>query len=141
VKWLFLIFALVMNAAASVLLKVGAKIAERNPLATDAGFMAKVFHFLNVPTVVAIFLFAVNVLAYRRALVELNISVAYPVMVSGGLVLVTACACLIPLLGERIAWWQVAGMVLIALGVWLVALQPPETRGGEAPRAQTNESP
>jgi len=123
-KWIFLIFALLMNAGASVLLKVGSKIAEGAPLKADAGFVDKTFHFLNFPTILAIFLFAVNVLAYRRALDELNISIAYPIMVSGGLVVVTACACLIPLLGERITWWQVVGMVLIAVGVWLVALQP-----------------
>ena len=123
-KWFFLIFALVTNATASVLLKVGSRVAENSPLAEGAGFLAKVFHFLNFPTIFAICLFAVNVLVYRRALDELNISVAYPIMVSGGMVLVTACACLIPLLGERIAWWQLVGMLLIALGVWLVALQP-----------------
>ena len=122
-KYSFLIFAMVMNAGASVLLKVGAKIAEKSPLEADVGSVQKLFHFLNVPTILAIFLFAVNVLAYRRSLQELNISVAYPIMVSGGLVLVTACACLIPLLGERIHWWQIVGMALIGLGVWLVALQ------------------
>jgi multidrug transporter EmrE-like cation transporter len=123
-KWAFLIFALVMNAGASVVLKVGSKIAENSPLADDASFLEKVCHFLNVPTVIAICMFAVNVLAYRRALNELNISVAYPIMVSGGLVLVTTLACFIPLLEERIAWWQIVGMLLIAGGVWLVALRP-----------------
>jgi multidrug transporter EmrE-like cation transporter len=123
-KWFYLIFALVTNGTASVILKVGSKVAEKHPLAEGATFLQKVFHFLNLPTIIAICLFAVNVLAYRRALDELNISVAYPIMVSGGLVLVTTCACFIPLLDERIAWWQIVGMLLIAAGVWLVALRP-----------------
>ena len=123
-KYVFLIFALVMNAGASVLLKIGSKIAEKNPLPAGAGLLHRTFHFLNVPTCIAIFLFAVNVLAYRRALDELNLSIAYPIMVSGGLVLVTAAACLIPMLSEKLYWWQLAGIVLIALGIWLLVYVP-----------------
>ncbi|HUV38031.1 MAG TPA: SMR family transporter [Planctomycetota bacterium] len=123
-RYFFLVFALVMNAGASVLLKIGSKLAERTPLDAGAGLVEKSLHFLNVPTVVAIVLFAVNVLAYRRALDEFNLSVAYPIMVSGGLVLVTASAWLIPMLSERVRWWQIAGIVLIALGIWLLTWQP-----------------
>ena len=126
-KWLFLIFALVMNAGASVLLKIGSKIAEKNPLTTEAGFFDKVFHFLNLPTIIAIFLFAVNVLAYRRALDEFNLNIAYPIMVSGGLVLVTAAAWLIPMLSERLYWWQFIGIALIAAGIWLLVYDPSRT--------------
>ena len=45
-------------------------------------------------------------------------------MVSGGLVLVTAAAWLIPLISERLYWWQIVGLVLIALGVWLLVWDP-----------------
>jgi multidrug transporter EmrE-like cation transporter len=123
-SWFFLLFAMVVNAGASILMKVGAALARKNPLADGAGLLDKVFHFLNVPTIVAIFLFAANVLAYRRALDELNLNVAYPIMVSGGLVIVTAAAWLLPLLSERLHWWQIAGIVLIALGMWLLVYDP-----------------
>jgi len=130
VRYVYLIFAMVMNAAASVLLKVGSKLAARNPLTAQAGLLQRTFHFLNLPTVIAILLFAVNVLAYRRALDEFNLSIAYPVMVSGGLVLVTAAAWLIPMLGERLYWWQIAGIVLIAGGIWLLMHVPAGTPAG-----------
>ena len=122
-NWVFLTVALVLNAAANVLLKIGAVTAKGAPLATPS-LWAKAAHFLNLATTAGIVLFAANVLVYRRALDSLNVSVAYPVMVSGGLIIVTIAAALLPGLRERITWVQIAGMVLIAAGVWLVALQP-----------------
>lgn len=118
-KWLPLAIALVLNAAANVMMKVGAKTA--GALAADASLWAKVANFLNAATVVAIALFAANVIAYRKALDSLNISVAYPIMVSLGLVLVTFAAVTLPILSERVTVRQIVGMVLIAAGVWLVA--------------------
>jgi multidrug transporter EmrE-like cation transporter len=124
VRWFFLLFAMVVNAGASVLMKVGSKHAEKNPLTVGASLLDKGFHFLNGWTIVAIFLFAVNVLAYRRALDEFDLKLAYPVMVCGGLVLVTAAAWLLPMLSEKIYWWQIAGIALIGVGVWLLFLVP-----------------
>ncbi len=123
-RWFFLLFAMTVNAAASVLMKIGSRYAGRSPLADGASLVDKAFHFLNVPTLVAIILFAVNVLAYRRALDEFNLNIAYPIMVSGGLVLVTAAAWLIPMLSERLYWWQIIGIVLIGLGMWLLVYDP-----------------
>ena len=132
-RWSFLLFAMTVNAGASILLKVGSKLAERRPLAEGVGLIEKGFHFLNFPTVLAVFLFAVNVLAYRRALDEFNLNIAYPVMVSGGLVLVTAAAWLIPMLSERLYWWQIVGIVLIAVGMWLLVYVPCRGPGPNLP--------
>jgi len=117
-KWIPLVIALVLNAGANVLMKVGANTA--GPLSDSASPWARIANFLNGATILAIVLFAANVLAYRKALDNLSVSVAYPIMVSTGMVLITIVAAT-PLLGERIAFRQVLGMVLIALGVWLVA--------------------
>jgi multidrug transporter EmrE-like cation transporter len=117
--WLPLIVALVLNAAANVLMKVGSKTARELP--PDATLLDKGFNFLNVATLAGLVLFAANVLAYRKALDNLNLSVAYPIMVSVGMVLVTLAAWGLPILRERIGPAQIAGMVLIAAGVWLVA--------------------
>ena len=117
-KWIPLIVALVLNAGANVLMKVGANTAR--PLTDTASLWAKITNFLNVATILAIVLFAANVLAYRKALDNLSVSVAYPIMVSTGMILIAIVAAT-PLLGERIAIRQVAGMLLIALGVWLLA--------------------
>lgn len=117
--WLPLFVALTLNAAANVLMKVGARQAVELP--ADAGTVARVANFLNAATLIGIVLFAANVLVYRKALDHLSISIAYPIMVSVGLILVTLAAWALPLLHERISWGQIGGMVLIAAGVWLVA--------------------
>jgi len=117
-KWIPLVIALVLNAGANVMMKVGANAA--GPLSDNASPWARIANFLNAATILAIVLFAANVLAYRKALDNLSVSVAYPIMVSTGMILITIVAAT-PLLGERIAFRQITGMVLIALGVWLVA--------------------
>ena len=117
-KWIPLIVALVLNAGANVLMKVGANTA--GPLNDNASSWARIANFLNAATILAIVLFAANVLAYRKALDNLSVSVAYPIMVSTGMILITITAAT-PLLGERITVRQIAGMVLVALGVWLLA--------------------
>jgi len=118
-KWTPLIVALVLNAGANVLMKVGSNTAA-GQLGENASFWARTTNFLNAATIAAIALFAANVLAYRKALDNLSVSVAYPIMVSTGMVLITLVAAT-PLLGERIAIKQIAGMVLVAMGVWLLA--------------------
>jgi small multidrug resistance pump len=117
-KWIPLIAALVLNAGANVLMKVGAN--NASPLSASASLAGKIANFLNGATILAIVLFAANVLAYRKALDNLNVSVAYPIMVSTGMIIITVVAAT-PLLGERIALRQIGGMVLIAMGVWLLA--------------------
>ena len=117
-KWIPLIVALVLNAGANVLMKVGAN--NASPLIANASLWTKVANFLNAATIMAIVLFAANVLAYRKALDNLSVSVAYPIMVSTGMIIITIVAAT-PLLGERIAIRQIAGMVLIGVGVWLLA--------------------
>ena len=117
--WLPLVIALVLNAAANVLMKIGSNTASVLPVGTPV--WQRLANFLNLATLVGILLFAANVLFYRKALDNLDISVAYPVMVSVGLILVTLAAVCIPVLSERVSTWQIFGMILIAAGVWLVA--------------------
>jgi small multidrug resistance pump len=119
--WLFLIVALCLNATANLLLKVGSN--TEKPLAESAGLVARAMNFLNLATVIGIALFAANVLFYRKALDALPVSAAYPVMVSGGLVIIVIAARFVPVLAERVTLWQIVGMGLIVAGVWLVASQ------------------
>ena len=118
-KWLFLIIALTLNALANLLLKVGAKV---QPVVshTNPNIIECLQSFINGPTIWGIFLFAVNVLVYRKALESLNVSVAYPIMVSGGLILVTLLASLTPHLKEKMTIIQLVGMMLISLGICLM---------------------
>jgi multidrug transporter EmrE-like cation transporter len=99
-------------------MKIGSKSAKE--LAADATAFEKLFNFLNPVTLVAIFIFALNVLAYRKALDAFKLNVAYPIMVSVGMVLVIMAAWALPALKERLSWPQLVGVALIAVGLWLL---------------------
>ena len=118
-SWLPLIVALVPNGLANVLMNAGAKIAV--PLGPEATLFTKVTNFRIWASLLGIFFFAANVLAYRKALDRLDISVAYPIMVSGSLILIVLAAAWLPVLRERLVLTQLGGMLLIAAGVWLVS--------------------
>ena len=117
--WAPLVLALVLNAAANIMMKIGSKAAPQ--LAEGASVSDRIAAFLNAATVVGIALFAANVLVYRKALDNLDISVAYPMMVTGGLILVTLAATMLPALAEKISALQITGMIFVGIGVWLVA--------------------
>ena len=113
-----LVFALIANATANVLIRWGMKDLQLNlaePVQTARGIL------LNGRVMAGIVLFACNVLAYALALNKLRLSVAYPVMTSVGLVIVMVLS--YALLGERITALQLVGTALILGGVVLVASQ------------------
>ena len=113
-----LVFALVANATANVLIRAGMKDMELSlaqPLATIKGIL------LNGRVMAGIVLFALNVVAYAFALSKIRVGIAYPIMTSVGLVIVMLLAW--QLLGERITPVQIGGTALIIGGVVLVASQ------------------
>jgi multidrug transporter EmrE-like cation transporter len=116
--WLPLVAAVTLNAAANVLLKLGAN-REQLAVATTSA-VDKGLAFFNAITLVAIVLFGVNVLFYRKALNGLPLSVAYPVMLSGSLLLATVAARLLPSMNERLSGVQLTGMGVIIVGVIMV---------------------
>src|SRR4029453_6039183 len=99
-SWVWLSVALTLNAAANVLLKIGA--VTEKPVAEGSAAVTRAASFLNAVTLVAIFLFGLNILFYRKALSGLSLSTAYPVMLSGSLLLASVAAVVLPVLGERI---------------------------------------
>ena len=117
--WIPLLIALLLNASANVLMKVGAR--TEVPVPVEASLLTKALAFMNAATVIGIVLFAGNVLVYRKALDRLDVSLAYPIMVSGGMVIVALAAALLPILSERISMERIAGMVVTAVGVWIIA--------------------
>jgi multidrug transporter EmrE-like cation transporter len=117
--WIPLLIALLLNAAANVFMKVGSR--TEVPVPADASLLARALTFMNVATVIGVVLFAANVLVYRKALDRLDVSLAYPIMVSGGMIIIAVAAALLPVLHERISMVRIAGMVVTAIGVWIVA--------------------
>ncbi|HEX6111871.1 MAG TPA: EamA family transporter [Geminicoccaceae bacterium] len=111
--YLFLFVALTLNATANVLLKVGA--ARLGDL-TQPGLLGRLltdYHLLA-----GVVLFALNVGFYVAALTRLNLSVAYPIMVAGGIVIVVSAS--VAFLREPLTLWQAVGLLLLILGIALI---------------------
>ena len=115
---LALVFALVANATANVLIRWGMKDLELS-LAQPAQTFKSIV--LNARVMAGIALFACNVLAYSFALSKIRLGVAYPVMTSLGLVIVMLLSW--QFMGERVTTVQLAGTGLILCGVLLVTSQ------------------
>lgn len=113
-----LVFALIANATANVLIRLGMKDLE---LSLSQPVQLARAILLNGRVMAGIILFALNVVAYAFALSRIRLSVAYPVMTSLGLVIVIMLSYL--LMGERITTLQLVGTAMILGGVVLVASQ------------------
>ena len=106
--------AILFNGVANVLMKKGMVGAH------PEGATETIKHYLTSwPILVGLTLFALNVIAYTQALAKLDLSVAYPIMVSlTGLIVISGSMFLFK---ESISWPQWIGFALIIGGVVLVA--------------------
>jgi multidrug transporter EmrE-like cation transporter len=112
--YLFLGLALTLNALANVLIKYSM---SRNvqPILPVHGMLAP---FLSWSYLLGLFCFAANLACYSMALKTLKISLAYPLMVSLGYLVILIFGWF--LFGERLTPIQYAGIGIILVGVWLV---------------------
>jgi small multidrug resistance pump len=115
--YLLLTLALILNAVANLLLKIGAERLAPLDAPGFAGRMLTNFHLLA-----GIALFALNVVFYAAALTRLNLSVAYPVMTAGGILIVVSASFFF--LKEPVTLVQFAGLLLLVAGILLVTRQP-----------------
>ena len=111
--YLFLVFALTLNAAANILLKIGA---TRLGGLEEPGLFGRLVS--DYYLLAGLLLFALNVMFYFAALTRLNLSVAYPIMVAGGIVIVVSVS--VFALREAVAPLQIVGLALLVLGIALV---------------------
>lgn len=110
--YLYLALAFTLNSIANILLKLGAA----RGLSLSGGLLVIVeanWHFL-----LGLGIFAINVIFYFLALRALPLSVAYPVMVVMGFLIVNSYALLA--LHEPITAGQYVGYALIIVGLTLV---------------------
>lgn len=120
---LALLVALVLNACANLLMKIGMKpVADAGGLFRDGPAAAVKTILTSGPLIIGLACFVLNAVFYMYALQSkaLKISVAYPIMVGGGFALIAVAARFHPALAERLTWEQVAGVALIFLGILLV---------------------
>lgn len=106
--------ALTLNALANILIKYAAM----HPAAPRAGWPPLLQTYLHGPFLAGIACFALNVLVYTVALKKLPLTLAYPVMVSGGYLVILAVSHF--LFQERLAASQFLGAGLIFGGLWLL---------------------
>ncbi len=110
--YLLLVLALVFNACANVLIKIGsvqfAGIGDNFIRATigNGAFMA------------GLALFGLNVVLYALALSRIPLSIGYPIMTVGGLTIITIAS--VFYLHESITFVQLIGLLFLALGIVLV---------------------
>ena len=124
-----LALALTLNAAANLMMKFGVKRFGESGLTLDRGAAAAAHALLtNWVLVVGLFCFAINVAVYTYALSGIQISVAYPIMVSGGFAIIAVVAW--GYLAETLSPGQWAGVAMILLGVFLVAREMETVPGG-----------
>ena len=110
-----LIFAIVLNALANILIKVGMV-----RVGKTEGLIQMMRKAAVEPSILfGIMSFALALAAYSVVLSRLNLSVAYPTMVSMGLIIVVLASYFV--LNEAIKPLQIVGFLLIISGVWLVA--------------------
>ena len=113
-QYVLLILALTLNAAANLLMKIGA-----NRLAVASVRDAIASLTANFYLVGGLGLFALNVLLYAVALRKLPLSFAYPVMTAGSVLLVV-CASVV-VLKERITVSEGIGILLMLAGIGLLS--------------------
>ena len=112
---IILIMAIVFNALANILIKIGMKNGEGL-----TGLIDLIKYALGQPFLYAgVISFGLALVAYSIVLTKLNLSIAYPIMVSMGLIIVVLVSYFT--LKESITLLQVAGFICIIAGVWMVA--------------------
>lgn len=114
---LFLFIALVLNASGNICMKLGA---NKLDIGSGMGFFTVASKVLtNYILIIGVILFALNIVFYVLALTKMNLSAAYPVMTTGGFLIITLFSYFY--LREPFTTSQVIGILLMAAGIVLVA--------------------
>ena len=115
-----LFVALSFNAVANLMMKFGVKRFGASGVTMEQGVVPVGQALLtNWVLILGLVCFAANVMIYTYALSGIRISIAYPIMVSGGFAIIAVVAW--RYLGETMSVGQWAGVTLILIGVVLVA--------------------
>ncbi len=113
--YIIFIVAIILNAVANILMKVGAEKTKE----TSSVFELIISMVTNPVTILAVCCFAAALGAYNYVLMKTDLSIAYPIMTSVGYVIVLLASWLF--LKETLTILQISGILLIVAGVWMVA--------------------
>ncbi|MCC7290579.1 MAG: hypothetical protein IT449_00795 [Phycisphaerales bacterium] len=123
-----LMVALILNAAANLMMKVGMKSVAGGGGMLKDGPVGAAAAVLTSPVLLGgLICFGLNAFCYMYALQSrtLKISLAYPIMVGGGYAIIATFAYLHPSLKERLTPAQWLGVALVLAGVMIIAVQTP----------------
>jgi small multidrug resistance pump len=115
VKWVILLFGIVSNAAASVLVKLAMQPPRRFPSLSEP-----LAALANWPFWLGLGLYGMAFLLYAAALARFPLNVAHPILTTGSLASVAVCSLLF--FREPMHWQTAAGIALVTAGVLLIAL-------------------
>ena len=116
--FVFLTAALLLNACANVLIKYSMSRAVAPLVPVHGTALAAAAPFLSWSYLLALVCFGANLVCYSLALRSLKLSLAYPLMVSLGYLVILAFGWF--LFAERLTIVQYVGIGLVLAGFWLV---------------------
>lgn len=115
-SWLVLLLAVVLNASANILMKAGvARVHGESAWTVIVSALTQPFLYAGIAA------FGLALVAYAAVLNRLELSVAYPVMTSAGLVIVAVASR--QWLGEGYDLRKTVGTALVIAGVILLTSQ------------------
>ena len=116
-KYFILATSIILNALANIFIKAGM---NRMSKQSVSGIKTVVLQWILNPFIIlGLICFSAALGCYSYVLSKINVSIAYPVNTSLGIIIVIAVSALF--LGEKITITQGIGFILIMVGVWLVA--------------------
>lgn len=115
-KWVILLLGIVVNASASVLIKIAMMPPRKLPSISDP-----IAAFKNWPFWLGLGLYGGAFLLYAAALSRLPLNVAHPVLTCGAVAAVAILSNVI--FHEPFHWNTTAGILLVILGVGLITIK------------------
>ncbi len=112
----FLILAILFNAGANIMMKGGVL---SDPVKIDGGIAGFILSYLgNWQLMTGLAFFGIALIFYTKALEKYNLSIAYPMMTSCGLIIVTLWSIFV--FGEKLSLIQLGGIFMIIGGIWML---------------------
>lgn len=118
-KFLYLALAVLFNITANIGMKIAAQ-GGFHVTGSPGEFLKR-----NWPTLASLALYGVNALFYFLSLRHLSLSIVYPVIIATGFVAINLYAYFG--LKEQITAWQIAGYVLVMVGIFFILLLGPKS--------------
>ena len=111
-----LLFAILFNALAHTLLKLG--MIRSNDIFDKGAIGAIITITTNPLVVVGTICFGGSLLMYSAALSRISLTIAYPILTAGGFIVITLVS--IAFFQEKPSFMQMIGLLFLGLGIWFI---------------------